>query len=80
MATPLISRDRSPVAVLLAPGVDIPLGENNIRLHDYLNDKFQTSLDLKNIDGILASVEKQKEQLDKQVCCHIVVIGIMNNR
>ena len=57
----------SPVAILLDPQRDIALGERDIRLEDYLNDKFQTASDFENLASILASVETQKELLDQQV-------------
>lgn len=62
-----MNRDQSPVAILLDPQKDIALGERDIRLEDYLNDKFQVPADFENLESILASVEIQKEQLDKQV-------------
>lgn len=37
------------------------------RLEDYLNDKFQTASDLNDLNGLLATVETQKRQLDAQV-------------
>jgi hypothetical protein len=67
MATSLISREKSPVAVLLNPQKDIPLGERDIRVEDYLNDKIQTAADLGDISSLLASVELQKKQLETQV-------------
>ena len=67
MPAPSKNRDSSPVAILLDPGKDIALGERDIRLEDYLNDKFQVPADLENLESILASVEVQKAQLDQQV-------------
>lgn len=67
MATSLISREKSPVAVLLNPQKDIPLGERDIRVEDYLNDKIQTAADLGDISSLLANVELQKKQLETQV-------------
>jgi hypothetical protein len=67
MPAPSMNRDQSPVAILLDPQKDIALGERDIRLEDYLNDKFQVPADFENLESILASVEIQKEQLDKQV-------------
>ena len=62
-----LSRKKSPVAVLLNPQTDIPLGERDIRVEDYLNDKIQTAADLGDISSLLASVELQKTQLESQV-------------
>lgn len=72
MATSSISREKSPIAVLLNPKSDIPLGERDIRVEDYLNDKIQTAADLGDISSLLASVELQKKQLEAQVLglCH----------
>jgi hypothetical protein len=67
MATPSISRERSPVAVLVDPKTEIPLGERDIRLEDYLNDKIQTRSDFANVANLLENVETQKRQLDAQV-------------
>jgi RAD50-interacting protein 1 len=59
--------DRSPLAILLDPKTDIPLGERDIRVEDYLNDKIQTATDFENLDRLIASVEAQKLQLEDQV-------------
>lgn len=67
MAAKSIDRERSPVAILLDPARDIPLGERDIRVEDFLNDKIQTTSDLGDLDSLIASVERQKEQLEEQV-------------
>jgi hypothetical protein len=67
MATASILRDRSPLAILLDPQNDIPLGERDIRLEDYLNDKIQTVTDFESLESLIASVEAQKQQLEDQV-------------
>ena len=67
MATTSIGRDRSPLAVLLDPKTDIPLGERDIRVEDYLNDKIQTTTDLESLESLIASVQAQKQQLEDQV-------------
>jgi hypothetical protein len=67
MACTSIIRDRSPLAVLLDPNTDIPLGERDIRVEDYLNDKIQTATDLESLESLIASVEAQKQQLEDQV-------------
>ncbi|KAH8791597.1 RINT-1 family protein-like protein [Hyaloscypha finlandica] len=59
--------DRSPLAILLDPKTDIPLGERDIRVEDYLNDKIQTATDFENLDRLIASVEAQKLQLEDQL-------------
>jgi hypothetical protein len=64
MASTSIGRNRSPLAVLLDPNTDIPLGERDIRVEDYLNDKIQTNTDLESLKSLVASVEAQKEQLE----------------
>ena len=55
------------MAVLVDPKNDIPVGERDIRLEDYLNDKIQTKVDLGNLAGLIATVDLQKKQLDQQV-------------
>jgi hypothetical protein len=67
MEAPSIDRDRSPLAVLLDPKTDIPLGERDIRVEDYLNDKIQTTTDLDSLKNLIANVEAQKQQLEDQV-------------
>jgi RAD50-interacting protein 1 len=62
-----IERERSPIAVLLDPKKDIPLGERDIRLDDYLNDKLQTVSDFGSLATLIASVEDQKRLLEEQV-------------
>ena len=59
--------DRSPLASLLDPKTDSPLGERDIRVEDYLNDKIQTATDFESLDRLIASVEAQKLQLEDQV-------------
>jgi hypothetical protein len=63
---PLISRERSPVAVL-ADRHSIDMGERDIRVDDYLNDKLQTASDFANLDSLIASIETQRIQLQDQV-------------
>lgn len=60
-------RGQSPVAVLLDPQTDIPIGERDIRLEDYLNDKVQALADLNNLTTLLESVEVHTQQLEEQV-------------
>jgi hypothetical protein len=55
------------MAVLVDPKNDIPAVETDIRVEDYLNDKIQTRTDLGSVASLLATVEQQKEQLDKQL-------------
>ncbi|KAN0101854.1 RINT-1 family protein-like protein [Hyaloscypha variabilis] len=62
-----IARDRSPLAILLDPKTDIPLGERDIRLEDYLNDKIQTATDFESLESLIANVEAQKQQLEEQL-------------
>lgn len=64
---PLISRERSPIAVL-ADRRSIDIGERDIRVDDYLNDKLQIASDFANLDSLIASVESQRVQLQGQVC------------
>jgi len=65
----VVSRERSPLAVLLDPKTDIPLGERDIRVEDWLNDKMQSGADLdsQNLDSLLENVETQKKLLEEQV-------------
>ena len=42
-------------------------GDIRTRVEDYLNDKFQTSADLEQVDGLLLRVQEQQELLKKQV-------------
>ncbi|PBP20860.1 RINT-1 family protein [Diplocarpon rosae] len=67
MAPAEISRERSPMAILLNPDKDIPLGERDIRVEDFLNDKIQTADDLADIPSLLANVMAQKKQLEDQL-------------
>ncbi len=53
--------------MLLNPEKDIPLGERDIRVEDYLNDKIQTPGDLVDMPSLLASVEARQLQLEVQV-------------
>lgn len=57
----------APVAVLLDPKSDIPLGEKNVKLDDYLNDKIQTRADFATLPSLLAKVEAQRRDLERQV-------------
>ncbi len=43
------------------------MGEPDIRLEDYLDDKLQSTADLENIDALLANVELQHSQLQAQL-------------
>lgn len=45
--------------------------QRGIRVEDYLNDKFQTTTDLANIDGLLEDVKKQQDLLEQQVRRHL---------
>jgi hypothetical protein len=73
MYSAAIPRLDSPVAVLQDPR-DIPVGERDIRVEDYLNDKIQTAADLKDLEALIAKVEEQKRILQTQVgCIHIFV-------
>lgn len=67
MTTRSISREISPVAILLDPAKDIPVGERDIRVEDFLNDKIQNTFDLGDLESLIASVETQKQQLEEQV-------------
>ncbi|TVY68690.1 RAD50-interacting protein, partial [Lachnellula suecica] len=67
MPSPSITRDKSPLAVLLNPEDNIPRTENDIKLEDYLNDKIQTNTDFSTLANLIASVDLQKEQLEKQL-------------
>jgi hypothetical protein len=73
-----ICRERSPIAVLLNPKKDIPIGERDIRLEDYLNDKIQTATDFDNLATLIANVENQQRQLNEQVS--ILYLQIANPR
>lgn len=67
MPSSSVSRDKSPLAVLLDHKKNNPRLENDIRLEDYLNDKIQTSSDFGNLDSLIANVEGQKRVLEDQV-------------
>ncbi|KAI9643312.1 hypothetical protein NHQ30_007931 [Ciborinia camelliae] len=62
-----IEQGPSPMAYLLDPNTDIPVGERKIRIEDYLNDKIQIATDLGNLSSLLNNVELKKQQLDDQV-------------
>jgi hypothetical protein len=76
---PLISRERSPIAVL-ADRRSIDIGERDIRVDDYLNDKLQTASDFANVDSLLASVENQRIQLQDQVGGIISVLRLARSQ
>src|SRR6185436_9786563 len=46
---------------------NFPLGEPDARLEDYLDDKLQSTMDLDNLDSLIASVETQRSQLQAQL-------------
>ncbi|KAA8566264.1 hypothetical protein EYC84_008864 [Monilinia fructicola] len=62
-----IEQERSPMAYLLDPNTDIPVGERSIRVEDYLNDKIQIAADLSNLTSLLDNIELKKKQLDEQL-------------
>lgn len=62
-----LSRDGSEIAILLDPKKDIPAGERDIRLEDWLNDKFQVLSDFEELDNLVIGVEAQKDLLETQV-------------
>lgn len=39
----------------------------DVRVQDYLNDKFQTEADFQNLDALLQSVQYQQDLLKTQV-------------
>jgi hypothetical protein len=67
---PSARRNSSPLAYLINPKEDIPAAERDIRLEDWLNDKLQTTADLDDLAKLIAIVDDQKTQLDRQVCLH----------
>lgn len=67
MPSSSITRDKSPLAVLIDPQRMNPELEKDVRLEDYLNDKIQTSTDFGNLKSLIANVDLQKKQLEKQV-------------
>jgi len=73
MATAPITRERSPLAVLLDPKHDIPLGERDIRVEDYLNDKIQTLSDLEDVPSLIAKRSVQGKQLQEQVSIYLTI-------
>ncbi len=66
----LNDRETSPLAVLMDSRKGIPVGERDIRVEDWLNDKIQVGadLDINSLDALLESVEAQKNLLEDQVC------------
>ena len=60
-------RGTSPLAILVDPENDIPAGERDIRLEDWLNDKIQTAVDLADLANLMATVDQRKKQLEEQV-------------
>jgi len=44
-----------------------PLVSTELRVQDYLNDKFQTLADLESLDSLLSSVQTQQSQLRSQL-------------
>ncbi|KAF7943217.1 hypothetical protein EAE96_011152 [Botrytis aclada] len=62
-----IEQERSPRAYLCNPVDDIPVGERNIRVEDWLNDKIQTTADMTDLSSLLENVEAKKRQLEDQL-------------
>jgi hypothetical protein len=62
-----LNREESQIAVLLDPQKDIAMGERDIRLEDWLHDKFQTLSDFEQLDSLVTGVEAQKALLETQV-------------
>jgi len=71
MPSPSMPQEGSPIDILLDPKRDIPLGERDIRLEDYINDKFQTAADFDSLESLISNVETQKKQLQEQVSNNI---------
>ncbi|TVY16092.1 RAD50-interacting protein 1 [Lachnellula arida] len=67
MPSSSVTRDISPLAVLLDPQRNNPMLEKDVRLEDYLNDKIQTSTDFGNLKSLIANIDLQKKQLEKQL-------------
>ena len=72
MVSNSISRDRSPIAILVDPERDIPIGERDIRFDDYLNDKVQSAADFASLPTLILNVEAQKTQLEEQVSSRLM--------
>ncbi|TGO18675.1 hypothetical protein BTUL_0008g00590 [Botrytis tulipae] len=62
-----IEQQRSPRAYLCNPIDDIPVGERNIRVEDWLNDKIQTTTDMTDLSSLLENVEAKQRQLEEQL-------------
>ncbi|APA14121.1 hypothetical protein sscle_12g088910 [Sclerotinia sclerotiorum 1980 UF-70] len=62
-----IELERSPKAYLCNPNVDIPLGERNMRVEDWLNDKIQTTADMNSLSSLLENVNAKQKQLEEQL-------------
>ncbi|ATZ47313.1 hypothetical protein BCIN_02g06050 [Botrytis cinerea B05.10] len=62
-----IEQERSPRAYLCNPVDDIPVGERNIRVEDWLNDKVQTTADMTDLSSLLENVEAKQRQLEEQL-------------
>lgn len=60
-------RRSSPLTKIQDPAREIPAGEMDIRVEDYLSDKIQTAADLKDLDSLISKVEEQKKLLQLQV-------------
>ena len=57
----------APGAGLLYPETNISIEEKDVKLDDYLNDKIQTRADFASLPDLIAKVEQQRKDLDKQV-------------
>lgn len=75
-----IEQERSPRAYLCNPVDDIPVGERNIRVEDWLNDKVQTTADMTDLSSLLENVEAKQRQLEEQVSrsVHVSLITLAN--
>lgn len=62
-----LNREESAAAVLLDSNNNVVTIERNLKLEDWLNDKFQTVADFNELDNLIVGVEKQRSQLSTQV-------------
>lgn len=66
-----LNRQESESAVRLDANNNVVKRDRNLKLEDWLNDKFQTVGDFDELDNLLVVVEKQRSQLSIQVSTSI---------
>jgi len=51
----------------MAGSAAVPVTDQDVRLQDYLDDKFQATADFETLDSLIENVRTQQDLLKKQV-------------